>query len=129
MTHTPDDLSILTHAPRVVPPPTQPLSCYLLPEFWRGAAAAREAPEIVTTRIVAEVDQAVGRRTVRTQVVAHEAYSPTPEERRRAEEAAKDLAALERAAGKRDLAAMAAYHRWLSQSTAPEKAVEDEETT
>ena len=64
---------------------------------------------------------------MRTQVVATEAYTPTVEERRRHEEALKDLATLERAAGKRDLGSVAAYHRWLCQGTVPAVATSEEE--
>lgn len=121
------DLSILMPKGAVIPPPETPLSCYLLPEFWRGAQFTRNSKEIVKTQVVAESTVEAGTtilgrpRHTREQVIMSETpYQPSDNERTVHDDMVKALGRLERAAAsKRDLSAMAAYHRWLAQGTAP----------
>jgi hypothetical protein len=125
MKNTPDPLLDIVRRPPAMPAPEAPLSVYNYPEFWRGAAASRNAPNVgrLYHRVIEERETLVGawpfRTVVRTQII--ERVAPLSAERVAEinDEALKALSRLERAAGKRDLAAMPSYHSWLSQNTKP----------
>lgn len=131
MSDTPDDLSIIRpKRHRETPPASEPLSCYLVPDFWRGAAVARQAPEVVVTRLVGEEEIDVGRRTIKREVVERAPFQPSEDEKARSDEMLNAIGRLGRAtAAKRDIRNTAAYHRWLGQGTKPaDPTAEDEES-
>lgn len=110
------------------------LKVYLFPGFWEGALATRQAPEVVTSRVVAEEETSVGvtlfgrpRHTVRRQVVEQRPYQPTEDEARMNDEMLKAIDACRRAAvAGRDLTALPAYYRWLGRGAPATPAASEE---